>query len=172
MKKKKWLIITVVIVLIILITAIALIINVNRSKEPKMVTITFLGKNEEIIRVETIEKGSLVEQKDPEETLGFSGWFTEEEIPFDFTKPVEKDITIHAEYGAIDENLELFLVLLIDNKYYNTIKVKPNEIATTPEIPTKEGYTFVGWYENDTLFDFSNPITKDHTLNAVFAQNN
>ena len=46
-----------------------------------MVTITFLGKNEEIIRVETIEKGSLVEQKDPEETLGFSGWFTEEEIP-------------------------------------------------------------------------------------------
>ena len=168
MKKKKWLVIIVAIVLIILIVGALLIISFNRSKEPEMITITFVDKNEEIFRVETVEKGTLIEQKDPEETLGFSGWFTEEGIPFDFNKPVENDITLHAEYGVIDENFELFLVLIVDDEYYDSVRVKPNEVVSAPDAPTKEGYTFVGWYENDELFDFSQPITKDHTLIAVF----
>ena len=172
--KKKMIIIIVVIVFVLVIggVGIGFLINNSHSQEPEMVTITFIGKNEEIFRIETVEKGSFVEQRDPEETLGFSGWFTEEGVPFDFSIPVEENMTLHAEWGVIEENFELFLVLLVDNGYYSTLEVQPNEIIIPPEAPVKEGYTFVGWYENDILFDFTKPITKDHTLNAVFTPNN
>ena len=121
---------------------------------------------------EEIEEETLIEQWDPEGTQSFLGWFTADGLPFDFNKPVTSDITLYAKWGEIDENLVLFLVLLSDNEYYGSIEVKPNEIVSVPEAPVKEGYTFVGWYENDTLFDFTKPITKDHTLNAVFTPNN
>ena len=41
-----------------------------------------------------------------------------------------------------------------------------NGTATMPEQPTCTGYTFVGWYNNDTEYEFSTPITKNLTLTA------
>ena len=41
-----------------------------------------------------------------------------------------------------------------------------NGTATKPEQPTRTGYTFVGWYNNDTEYEFSTPITKNLTLTA------
>ena len=41
-----------------------------------------------------------------------------------------------------------------------------NGTATMPEQPTRTGYTFVGWYNNDTEYEFSTPITKNLTLTA------
>ena len=43
--------------------------------------------------------------------------------------------------------------------------------AEKPEDPTKSGYTFAGWYKEDTfttLFDFDDPITADTTVYAKF----
>ena len=40
-----------------------------------------------------------------------------------------------------------------------------------PEDPTKTGYTFDGWYDEDTLYDSSTEITKEVTLTAKFEIN-
>jgi len=44
--------------------------------------------------------------------------------------------------------------------------IKKGEKIEEPETPTKEGYTFDGWYYNDEKFDFSKKVDSDITLEA------
>ena len=49
--------------------------------------------------------------------------------------------------------------------------VKENEKIVEPSTPTKEGYVFVGWYNNGELFDFNNTeITQDMVLEAKWEE--
>ncbi len=46
------------------------------------------------------------------------------------------------------------------------LKVQEGKSASKPKDPTKEGYTFKGWYLGDTLYTFDAKVTKDITLEA------
>ena len=51
----------------------------------------------------------------------------------------------------------------------NTIEdqtVVDGEAAVAPVVPTKEGYTFAGWYLDGVAYDFETPVTADITLVA------
>ena len=50
--------------------------------------------------------------------------------------------------------------------------VEHGKKATEPTTPTKDGYTFSGWYFGDTAFDFDTPITDDITLTAQWKRDN
>ena len=43
--------------------------------------------------------------------------------------------------------------------------------ATTPAAPTRDGYTFDGWFDGDNAFDFDTPITSNITLTAHWTEN-
>ena len=45
-------------------------------------------------------------------------------------------------------------------------KVEEGKVATKPEDPAKTGYSFGGWYNGETAFDFATAITTDVTLKA------
>ena len=49
--------------------------------------------------------------------------------------------------------------------------IEKGETATKPADPTKAGYTFVGWYNGNTEFDFDEVITGDITLYAKWTAN-
>ncbi|WP_353092719.1 InlB B-repeat-containing protein [Tissierella praeacuta] len=52
-------------------------------------------------------------------------------------------------------------------------EVKQGETVSRPADPTKEGYKFIGWYEDLELtrvFNFDTPITKDITLHAKWEE--
>ena len=52
--------------------------------------------------------------------------------------------------------------------------VNAGEKLTEPSTPTKEGFTFDGWYEDSTFskkFDFNTPITDNMTLYAKWIEN-
>ena len=54
------------------------------------------------------------------------------------------------------------------------ITVESGNAATKPTDPTKDGWTFLGWYEDSGLtkeFDFSTPVTADTTLYAKWRAN-
>ncbi len=44
--------------------------------------------------------------------------------------------------------------------------IEEGKTATKPTDPTKAGHTFIGWYNGDTEFYFTTPITSDITLKA------
>ena len=43
-------------------------------------------------------------------------------------------------------------------------------VATEPTAPTKEGYTFGGWYSGETVYDFATAVKADLTLTAHWTE--
>ena len=48
--------------------------------------------------------------------------------------------------------------------------VEKNGKVKEPEIPTRDGYEFAGWYLDDKLFDFSQEIKEDIKLVAKWTK--
>lgn len=62
----------------------------------------------------------------------------------------------------IDEN---------NNDLADVQEVVNGELATAPDDPNRDGYTFAGWYNGDTEYDFDTPVTSDLTLTAQWTEN-
>ena len=50
------------------------------------------------------------------------------------------------------------------------VSVEKNNGVVRPADPEKEGYRFEGWYYEGVKFDFSNPITKNMTITAIWSE--
>ncbi|MBR5227189.1 MAG: InlB B-repeat-containing protein, partial [Clostridia bacterium] len=89
--------------------------------------------------------------------------------PYDFSKPVEKDIVLVAKFEkiVIEEGKEY--TVLFDTDDGSTVpsqKIKSGEKIQEPEKPLKPGYIFEGWLLNGQPFDFNTIISKDIKLDA------
>lgn len=98
----------------------------------------------------------------------FLGWFKADlTTVFDFDTQITTDTTIYAKW-----EINTYLVEFESN---GGTTVAPQYVdyegyVTEPAEPTRSGYTFAGWYKEDTFvteFDFANDIiTEDTTLYA------
>ena len=50
-------------------------------------------------------------------------------------------------------------------------QIRANTPADRPADPTKEGYTFIGWYNGESEWNFETPVTADLTLTAKWQVN-
>ena len=50
-------------------------------------------------------------------------------------------------------------------------QIRANTPAAQPDNPTKEGHTFIGWYNGESEWDFEAPVTADLTLTAKWQLN-
>ena len=50
-------------------------------------------------------------------------------------------------------------------------QIRANTPAGQPADPTKEGYTFIGWYNGESEWNFETPVTADLTLTAKWQVN-
>ena len=50
-------------------------------------------------------------------------------------------------------------------------QIRANTPADRPADPTKEGYTFIGWYNGESEWNFETPVTADLTLTAKWQIN-
>ena len=50
-------------------------------------------------------------------------------------------------------------------------QIRANTPADRPADPTKEGYTFIGWYKGESEWNFETPVTADLTLTAKWQIN-
>ena len=78
------------------------------------------------------------------------------------TEPIETTLTILEAEG------ELYTVTFDSNggSEVKSRRVAENGSVIEPNDPTRDGYTFVGWYLNNEEFDFNTKITSDITLTA------
>ena len=103
----------------------------------------------------------------------FGGWYADEKhtTEFDFTKPIKSNTTVYAKWTAKDYEVRF---ITEHGKTPTSQNVPYNKTATNPGELTAEGYTFIGWYTDDTYdteFDFSTPITGDTKVYAKWEKN-
>lgn len=101
---------------------------------------------------------------------GFIGWFANSAytIEFDFNAPVKTDVTIYAGW-----RLEIATVTFSAN-YAGGDNIDVQHVnvaskATRPADPAREGYDFVGWFEDAACtkeFDFDSEINDNITVYA------
>lgn len=99
------------------------------------------------------------------ENYTFAGWYNGNE-KFDFTTVPTGDVTLTAKWTANDYYVSFFTEHGAPPTSQN---VKYNGTADDPGKLTEEGYTFDGWYTDDTYsteFDFTQPIKRNTTVYA------
>lgn len=121
----------------------------------------------------TIDTGKLTIP--PVEGFTFDGWYTDNihyNTKFDFTQPIKHNTTVYAKWTAKDYKVSF---VTEHGKAPDSQNVPYNKTATNPGELTAEGYTFIGWYTDNThdskKFDFSTPITSNTTVYAKWEKN-
>ena len=108
-----------------------------------------------------------------EEGYTFDDWYTDDtySTKFDFTQPIKRNTTVYAKWTAKDYEVSF---ITEHSKAPASQNVKYNGTAADPGKLTAEGYTFIGWYTDETYtkeFDFTKPITSNTKVYAKWEKN-
>jgi len=103
----------------------------------------------------------------------FDGWYADDTRTkeFDFSTPITSNTTVYAKWTAKDYEVSF---VTEHGKAPASQNVPYNGTADDPGKLTEEGYTFIGWYTDDTRtkeFDFSTAITGDTKVYAKWEKN-
>ena len=137
-------------------------------------TVTFNSKGGSTVNAITnVKKGSTIAlpPNPTKDGFIFGGWFTDDNTfknQFDAKTPVTADITLYAKWDLPE------YTVTFNSKGGSAVNaitnVKKGSTITLPPNPTKDGFTFDGWYTDDNTFknqfDATTPVTADITLYA------
>lgn len=136
-------------------------------------TVTFEGNGVELKEKEQkVVHGELVNMPEEPEKEGstFVCWSTTAALDdvFNFSTEVTSDLTLYAKWKE-DTYTVTFVV---DGEAYDIRTVNwADAVSNTVSTPTKENYSFTGWYDSDdNLFNFSTPIKEDTYIYAQFSR--
>lgn len=101
----------------------------------------------------------------------FDGWFTDEELTqaYDFNTPVEANLTLYAKWDDEVITVEVKFDLNYEGAAAMTpVVIAENTKVTKPADPVREGYVFLGWFEDEAenAFDFDTLVEADLALEA------
>ena len=120
-------------------------------------------RKEKVLDGEKIEEPKIVQEN-------FKGWYTDKKYTnkYNFENSVTKDIIL---YGKVEESTKKYTVQYIDEgKIIKEEELEEGSIINAPEV-TKEGHTFIGWYEGEEKYDVYEPITRNLILESKYEIN-
>jgi uncharacterized repeat protein (TIGR02543 family) len=140
------------------------------SKEMFIVSFETYGGSS-ITTIEVESEQSIQEPANPtKEGYTFIGWYSDSSltIRYDFSEPVLSNLSLHAKW-EINE----YTITFDSNggSVVGRITQDYNSVITIPANPTKEGYTFLGWYRDVDLmtkYTFTTMPAEDIILYANF----
>ena len=159
----------------ILIFALAIFTLLTLTSCGKKFTVTFNADGGTLAGEATVQvkKGKTISEPTAPTRDGytFAGWYNGE-TKYDFSSKVTSDITLVARWSGQTEFKDPVTITFDSNggSSVKTITVERGSKATKPTNPTKSGYTFAGWYNGETLFDFNTAITANITLVAKWTE--
>lgn len=168
MKTSKWF-------AIVLVGLLALVIA--SCKHP-VYTVAFDSDGGTAVDAVLVKENETVSQPEDPEKKGykFLGWYLNDEA-YDFNLAVLSDLTLKAKWELIPEDITepeiTYYIVTFDadgGSKVESAKVKEGDAVTAPKDPTKEGFTFEGWYNGKVKYDFKKAVTKDITLKAQWKE--
>ena len=144
----------------------------NNQIEKEEYSIDFVVNGITINNIKVKEGNAIKLPNEPNITgYTFEGWFLDQEfknkLPDNYIP--NGNITIYGKATPIEK--EITITFVADTT--STVKIKANSKVVEPKVPIKEGYTFDGWYLNNSSkkFNFDTIITDNMTLYAKFTIN-
>jgi len=145
--------------------------------------ITFDSNGGSEVTPEEVNEGEMIKTPATPTKQGytFAGWYKDKELSeaWDFAKDVvTENITLYAKWSKIEISGPNYIITFDSNggSEVTPEEVKEGEMIKTPATPTKQGYTFAGWYKDKELseaWDFKKDIViKNITLYAKWKKNN
>ncbi|WP_276354807.1 InlB B-repeat-containing protein [Cohnella caldifontis] len=136
-------------------------------------TVTFDSNGGTTVNSKTVVDGNTVTQPDAPTKSGFTfaGWYSDEAltVPYDFSTPVTGDLTLYAKWDEIPAVTHTVTFAVYGGSAVESQLVIDGGMVIEPAHPTKNGFTFAGWYADEALtvsYDFSTPVTGDLALYA------
>ncbi len=145
--------------------------------EAEKFTVTFDPKGAQTIDSQTIEKGKKVTKPSDPQKDGyiFKGWFKETTCQNEWnfeTDIVMYNMVLYAKWEKKEDSTPITYTITFHTDGGTAIKnqtINENGKVVQPENPTKKGYQFLGWYEDEEFkieFNFQKDVLKDLTLYA------
>lgn len=133
-------------------------------------TINYVDENT-VLYTEEVEFGSILEPYEPpmKEGFTFDGWQVDN-VYFDFTLPVESDLTLTAVWTEIIKTYYTVDFVVGLDLFIESQQIEEGLFAIEPTLPSVEGYEFAGWLCDGEEFDFSTPITQDIVIVASWVE--
>lgn len=150
-------------------------VNPTTKEAVKSYKVIFITNGGSPISTLICEEGSAINKpNDPEkEGYVFEGWYIDEDFndEFDFQSMPNHDINVYAKWELADITITFDT---LGGSTIDPITQKYNSLVEAPEAPTKDGYTFSGWYIDKNFneeYTFDRMPSKDITLYAKYTVN-
>ena len=165
--------------LVMVLTLLALAAACINTEPPiEQTTITYMSDGEVYATVDVSSDEIPSAPANPEKAgYKFVGWFEDEafETPFNFAEYAadedRSNITVYAKFEKI---FSITITYMADGKEYKVFTVIGVNVEDPNYAPEKAGYTFEGWFEDETFetpFDFeAYAATLDRTDIIVYAK--
>ena len=136
-------------------------------------TVTFDSNGGSTVASQSVVEGyKAIEPTAPTKSgYTFGGWYSDAGLTlrFSFNTPITANITLYARWNA--PSVTTYTVTFNSNggSEVPSQNVVAGEQAVEPAAPTREGYSFAGWYSDSALtesFNFGTAITGSITLYA------
>ena len=145
--------------------------NPSTDSETQKYTVTFSTDGGSTVTSQSIESGKTATEPTAPTKDGFTfgGWYTDSDFTtaFSFSTEITANITLYAKW--IEASKPTCTVTFSVDGAETKQTVAEGEKASKPTDPTKTGYTFAGWYNGETAFDFNTAITANITLTAKWS---
>ena len=163
MKKR---LLSLLLLVVLCVTAMAVLSSCGEETY----TVTFAGEGITLPASQTVKSGECATepQAPVKEGYTFLGWYVEGvDEPYRFSLPVVADLTLTARF---EKNVTYTITFTGEGVSVPAQTVAKGGKVTTPAVPTREGYTFLGWYVEgvDTPYDFDAEVNSELTLTARF----
>ncbi len=146
------------------------LVAVYREISEDALTVSFNPANGDEITTQKVEENDIARKpNDPvREGYTFLYWMLDNE-EFDFDTEITEDITLVAKWEKEESTPSDKLTIRFNSDGGSNVKnqtIDRGSRISKPKDPTKEGYSFLGWYSGDTLWNFNWTTNVNLTLKA------